>query len=149
MNDIRSYADCLAAILGIRTPGLIALSSQEMKKIANSNTKAAYDRARKVIYYLPKKKYSIMDIYILSHEMRHAWQDIVDPDKYFGEYYEDFTEQEYHEFFAEIDANAFACIAIAILYDKITRRNYTKNKNAQAKYDARLEELKLEYGIEF
>lgn len=149
MDELYEYIEWLSDILQIKTPQLRVISEQEMKSLSqNEETIAAYDISTKTIFLIERDNYTIMDYYLLSHEIRHAWQDVVDPFFYFENY--DFAnENEYNVSYAEIDANAFACVAVAIAFNKITKRDYQNDTDAQLKYEKRLEQLKKQFEIEF
>ena len=96
MEELNNYIEFLADILQIKAPSFEVITAQEMDNISRENTMAAYDRMKKTIFLEEKEKYSMMDFYVLSHEMRHAWQDIVDPLYYFEEY-NDSSEHKYNK----------------------------------------------------
>ena len=148
MEELYNFIEYLANILQIKIPVFRVISAQEMENISKENTMAAYDRTTKTILLEEKEEYSIMDYYVLAHEMRHAWQDIVDP-CYYYEDYNDSSEHEYNVSYAELDANAFACVAIAIAFNKVTKREYKNDKIAQKKYEKCLEQLKKQYEVDF
>lgn len=148
MKELYDFIGSLADILQIKIPDLRVIPAYAMEDICGSDTMAAYDRSTKIIFIEEKAEYTIEDFYIVAHEMRHAWQDIVDPFYYFEDY-NDPTGHEYHVSNAEIDANAFACVAIAIIFNKVTTRTYKNDKIAQKKYEKRLEQLKKQYEVDF
>ena len=149
MNELNDFIDYLSSILEMDAIPLEILSREEMNNISEEKTLAAYDREKKVIYIVEQVDYTIMDYYLISHEVRHAWQDIDNPGYYFGDYLNDWSEHEYNTSEAEIDANAFACIAIAIAFNKVTSRSYLSDEDAQKKYTKRLNELKKQFEIDF
>lgn len=149
MKELREYVDYLSNILKIKPIPLKIVSTKQMQKISRNNTLAAYDQVNNLIYLIKKKEYTLMDYYLLSHEMRHAWQNMTNPVFYFKDYYNNMSEYDYNNTEAEIDANAFACVAIAIAFNKVTTRKYTTDKIAEERYNKRLEELKKEFGVEF
>lgn len=150
MDDLKDFIEFLSNILNMEPVKFKILSLSEMKNISGSeDTLAAYDRENKNIYVLEKDEMSLMDYYLISHEVRHAWQDISNPDFYFDKYFVEQSEHDYHVSNAEIDANAFACIAIVIAFGKITKRDYTNDVVAQEKYLNKLEELKKEFDVQF
>lgn len=149
MDELHEYAEYLSDILQMKAPLLKVISKQEMESLCgDKETLAAYDRSTKTIFVIEKSEYTLMDYYLLSHEFRHAWQDIEDPVYYFKDY-DLLSKDEYNNSEAEIDANAFACIAMVIGFGKVTKRTYKNDKEAQEKYDKRLEELKRQFDIAF
>lgn len=147
MKEFRNY---ICNILEMDNVTIKSVSKKKLKELSKcEHTLAAYDLENKCIYYLKKKEYDLTDYYLMAHEIRHAWQDEINPDFYFKEYYENMEETEYHNNDAEIDANAFACIAIAIAFNKIVKRTYNTMPVIQKKYEERIKELSKQYGIEF
>lgn len=125
------------------------ISKKKMEEMAGTMTEACYIPQKNTIFMIKKSVYDMKDYCVLAHELRHAWQEKTNPEYYNNKDSGNLSEHEYNIQKGEIDANAFATIAIAIAFGKVTRRNYNKDKIAQAIYDERLEELKEEYEIEF
>lgn len=145
---MEDFIACICNILKMDNVANRSVSKKEMIEISKSeNTLAAYDLKSKCIYYLKKREYDLMDYYVMSHEIRHAWQDKVDPDFYFKEYYKNMNEMVYQNNDSEIDANAFAYLAIAIVFNKKVKRSYKNMPDIQKKYEKRIKKLEKLYGI--
>ena len=148
MENYLRFVDYNSGLLRIAPPNTEILSTQEMSEISGSDNPAVFERENQIIFIAEKDNYEMMDYYILSYTMRHLWQDITDPDYYYPENSTINSEHDFNISPAEIDANAFACIAIALRFNKVTRRTYNTDPIAQELYDKRVDELAEEYGID-
>ena len=147
-----SYVDFISLvcdILDIATVSMEAVTKSKMKVISSSpDTLACFDKSIYKIYILKESKPTKEGYYHLAHELRHAWQSIMNDDLYFGDYTDEMSEDQYHNNIAEIDANAFAAIAMAKIFGLVTERTYS-DAFTQKLYNNRLKKLQKEYGIKF
>ena len=149
-EKMREFENTVCKLLKMKSVPVKYISRRKMEEMCKSdNTEACYVKDINTVFMVKKSKYTTQDYYLLAHELRHAWQQKTNPEYYDNKNSSDLTEDEYNSSKGEIDANAFACIAIAIICKKIVRRTYENDEVAQEKYWKRLEELKLEYGIDF
>ena len=147
-----SYVDFISLIcdiLDISTVSMEAVTKSKMKQISsNSDTIACFIPDLYKIYILKDQHPSTDGYYHLAHELRHAWQSLEDADLFFGDYTDEMSEGQYHKNIAEIDANAFAAVAMAKIFNLVTKRTYP-DAPTQKLYDNRLKKLQKEYGIKF
>lgn len=149
MNETKEIANECCKVLGIERVPIKTVTKSEVPSITRADSLAFYNRENDTVYIIRKKQYELFDMYVVFHELRHAYQNRLNPTYYFSEYTADLSEVEYNRFKAEIDANAFATIAIAGFFGKVTNRNYRNDSVAMKLYEKRLNALKKEYGIYF
>lgn len=145
-KELEGYFHFITELLDIGFISLKYDTNSEMKKMGSESTLALYNRREKQVHIVKKDKYSLEDIYVVTHELRHAWQDYTDPEYYFGDYYDPaLSEHTYNISKAEIDANAFATVIIYKVIGVKPTREYHKDKQAQELYDKRVSELEDEF----
>lgn len=148
MDTIRDFVAYICDILGIKPVKIVSVSQNKMNAISpGHDTLAAYDLNNDCIYLLRRKKYEMIHYYYISHELRHVWQHYTDHEKYYSSYYDNLDEHMYDVNPAEIDANAFAFIAMAIAFGQVSERVYSTDPIAQQLYNNRVKELEKEFGI--
>lgn len=147
MNDYGEYVKYISDILEIETPSVKTLSFDEMMSLSESP--AFYDIQNKVVYLADKDSYEMNDFFILAYTLRIVWQDITNHEYYFPDYDTNKSNHELNISPSEIDARAFATVAIAISFSKKTTIKFRNDPEAQQLYDKRLDELCEEFGVDF
>ena len=147
MNNLENYIKYLCDLMKMELVPIEMISAQEMQQISSENTLACYNRVTNTVFIEKKNQYEMMDYYLLSHELRHAWQERTNSEYYFGQCIVGMSEHEYNVTNAELDANAFACVAIAKRFGIITKRTYKTDKMAQDKYTKLVKQLAREYKV--
>lgn len=149
MNETKEIANECCKVLGIERVPIKTVTKFEVQCITGVDSMAFYNREEDTVYIIRKKQYELYDMYVVFHELRHAYQSRINPSYYFSECNADLSEEEYNRSKAEIDANAFATIAMAGFFGKVAKRKYLNDSVAMKLYEKRLNALKKEYGIYF
>lgn len=143
MYHFEKFVDYVSGLLKIVPPYVVFVPPDNMKERYGDEVLAQFDGEENVIYLKLKDEYEMIDYYDLAYSMRLIWQAIV------GIEFTDKSNQARNEMTqSEIDAHAFACIAIAIRFKKVTRHTIRSDVKVQEMLDKRIDELAEEYDID-
>ena len=97
-----------------------------------------------------EEKDSIESLFSVAHEIRHKWQIVYNPEFYFKDYKQlDCIEKSnYGMQKAEIDANAFAMIAMCIYFENMPIFQNCNDDERKEIFD-RAQEISNVYGFDF
>lgn len=136
MLHFTKFVDYNAGLLRMVPPDMVLLPRNELYDEDQTDVRFKYVLEENTLYFELKDKYELMDYYNLSYSMRRIWQEINALENDFSP----FDLDLYHKF-SEIDARAFACIAIASRFNKIARQTIKADPSAQEMLDKRIDEL--------
>lgn len=142
MEKIEQFALEISRVLNVNKPTVELDSDYEW----GSSDYRPYDD--KVI--IVEDKNSIEAFFSIAHEIRHKWQIVNDCDYYFKDYKQKdcISKEEYGMQKAEIDANAFAMIAMCIYFENLPIFKNCKDDERKKIFD-RAQEISNEYGFDF
>ena len=143
MYHFEKFADYVSGLLKMIPPNVVFVPHDNMINRYGENVLAQYDGDEGVIYVELKDEYEMQDYYDLAYSIRLIWQEI------FGiEFDSEIYKFKSNITMKEIDAHAFAYIAMGIRFGKHTKTTFNSDDVAQKALQERIDALSEEYGIE-
>ena len=143
MFNFTKFVDYNAGLLRMDPPDIVLVPRDDLNNESQTDVLFKFVLEENTIYFELKDKYELIDYYNLSYAMRRIWQDI-NALKYDFSF---FGSDQFRKY-SEIDAYAFACIAIAIRFNKIVRQTIKSDSSVQEMLDKRIDELAEEFDID-